>query len=71
LGAEVVKLTGTDVAATLLEFAGEKGVTLILTGQSRRPWFQHPFRGSVVAQLVKNTQGLDVLVASGVDREDD
>jgi two-component system, OmpR family, sensor histidine kinase KdpD len=71
LGAEVVKLTGTDVAATLLEFAGSKGVTLILTGQSRRPWFQHPFRGSVVAQLVKNTQGLDVLVASGVDREDD
>jgi two-component system sensor histidine kinase KdpD len=71
LGAEVVKLTGTDVAATLLEFAGEKGVTLILTGQSRRPWIQHPFRGSVVAQLVKNTQGLDVLVASGVDREDD
>jgi len=71
LGAEVVKLTGTDVAATLLKFASEKGVTVILTGQSRRPWYQRPFRGSVVAQLVKNTQGLDVLVASGVDREDD
>jgi two-component system sensor histidine kinase KdpD len=71
LGAEVVKLTGTDVAATLLKFASEKGVTVILTGQSRRPWYQRPFRGSVVARLVKNTQGLDVLVASGVDREDD
>ena len=71
MGAEVVKLTGTDVAATLLKFASEKGVTLILTGQSRRPWWQHPFRGSVVEQLVKNTLGLDVLVASGVDREDE
>jgi two-component system, OmpR family, sensor histidine kinase KdpD len=70
MGAEVVKLTGTDVAATLLKFAAEKGVTLILTGQSRRPWWQHPLRGSVVAQLVKNGRGLDILVASAVDRED-
>jgi K+-sensing histidine kinase KdpD len=66
-----VKLTGSDVAATLLRFAGEKGVTVILTGQSRRPWWQHLFRRTVVAKLVKNTQGLDVLVASAVDREDD
>jgi two-component system sensor histidine kinase KdpD len=71
MGAEVVKLTGTDVAATLLKFANEKGVTVILTGQSRRPWWQHLFKGTVVAKLVKNTQGLDVLVASALDREDD
>jgi len=71
MGAEVVKLTGTDIAATLLQFACEKGVTLILTGQSRRAWWQLPLRGSVVAQLVKNTQGLDVLVASGFDQEDE
>jgi two-component system, OmpR family, sensor histidine kinase KdpD len=71
MGAEVVKLTGTDVAATLLQFAREKGVTLILTGQSRRPWWQHPFQGSVVAQLVKNAEGLDVLVASAVDRDEE
>jgi two-component system, OmpR family, sensor histidine kinase KdpD len=71
MGAEVVKLTGTDIASTLLKFAGEKGVTLILTGQSRRPWWQHPFRGSVVAQLVKNKLGLDVLVATGADEDPD
>lgn len=71
MGAEVVKLTGTDIAGTLLKFAREKGVTVILTGQSRRPWWQHPFKGSVVAQLIKNKQGLDVFIASGVDREDD
>ncbi len=71
MGAEVVKLTGTDVAATLLQFAREKGVTLILTGQSRRPWWQHPFKGSVVEQLVKNAEGLDVLVASAVDRDEE
>jgi two-component system sensor histidine kinase KdpD len=71
MGAEVVKLTGTDIAGTLLKFASEKGVTLILTGQSRRPWWQHPFKGSVVAALVKNSQGLDVLVASGADVDHD
>ncbi|HZS59109.1 MAG TPA: universal stress protein [Gemmatimonadaceae bacterium] len=71
MGAEVVKLTGTDIASTLLKFASEKGVTLILTGQSRRPWWQHPFKGSVVSELVKNKLGLDVLVATSVDEEPD
>ena len=40
LGAEVVKLQGDDVAAAILRFARERGVTLALVGQSRRSrWF--------------------------------
>ena len=68
MGAEVVKLEGTDVADTLCKFAVEHGVTLIVAGQSRRSWWQHMTRGSVVDKLVNNTLDLDVLVVSFDDQ---
>jgi two-component system sensor histidine kinase KdpD len=68
MGAEVVKLEGTDVASTLVQFAVEHGVTLIVAGQSRRTWWQHVTRGSVIDKLVNNTMDIDVLVVSFDDR---
>jgi two-component system sensor histidine kinase KdpD len=68
MGAEVVKLEGTDVAETLTRFAVEHGVTLIVAGQSRRNWWQHVTRGSVVDKLVNNTLDIDVLVVSFDDQ---
>lgn len=64
MGAEVVKLVGTDVAATLTAFAREHGVTLLIVGQSKQSGLRHLLQGSVVRRLVGNEQGLDVLVAS-------
>ena len=64
LGAEVVKLQGDDVAAAILRFARERGVTLALVGQSRRSWWHRLRNGSVVTQLIDNTEGLAVLVVS-------
>jgi two-component system, OmpR family, sensor histidine kinase KdpD len=71
MGAEVVKLEGTDVAATLCQFAVEHGVTLIVAGQSRRTWWQHITRGSVIDKLVNNTLDIDVLVVSFNDQRPD
>jgi len=68
MGAEVVKLEGTDVAETLTKFAVEHGVTLIVAGQSRRTWWQHVTPGSVVDKLVNNTMDIDVLVVSFNDQ---
>lgn len=68
MGAEVVKLEGVDVAATLVQFAVEHGVTLIVAGQSRRNWWQHVTRGSVVDKLVNNAMDIDVLVVSFNDK---
>jgi two-component system sensor histidine kinase KdpD len=62
MGAEVVKLTGSDVAAAIAKFAVEKGVTLAIVGQSSRSGVSHLFRKSVVERLLSNTVGLDVLV---------
>lgn len=64
MGAEVVKLEGTDVAETLAQFAIENGVTVVVIGQSRRSTLRHLFKGSVVDKLVKNVRGLDVHVVS-------
>ncbi len=64
MGAEVVKLTGTNVAASIVKFAADKGVTLAIVGQSKRSKMSHLLRRSVVDQLVNNPLGLDVLVVS-------
>jgi len=69
LGAEVVKLQGSDVAATLLKFAEQRGVTVAIVGETRRSrWyrFQH---GSIVDRLMAGRTGLDVLVISMGDNE--
>jgi len=64
LGAEVVKLEGTDVAAAIMRFAEQKGVSLLIAGQSTRSRWYKVRHGSVVASLVNNSSGLDVLVVS-------
>ena len=64
LGAEVVKLVGDDVADELCRFARDKGVTLIIAGQSKRTAWQTMRRASVSEALVHNKYGLDVLIVS-------
>jgi len=64
LGAEVVKLEGTDVAKAILRFAEQKGVSLLIAGQSTRSRWYRLRHGSVVTSLVNNPAGLDVLVVS-------
>lgn len=64
MGAEIVRLEGTDVAAAIRRFAMERGVTLALVGRSRRSWWQRVRHGSVIDHLIENDQGLDVLVVA-------
>ena len=64
LGAEVVKLEGSDVASAILRFAAQKGVSLLIAGQSTRSRWYELRHGSVVKRLVNNESGLDVLVVS-------
>jgi len=64
MGAEVVKLEGTDVAGAIRAFARERGVSLVIVGRSTRSWWHRLRRGSVVDDLVRNMDGLDVLVVT-------
>jgi len=67
LGAEVVKLEGEDVAATLGCFARERGVTLAIVGETRRSRWYRLRRGSIVDRLMATPARLDVLVVSAAD----
>jgi two-component system sensor histidine kinase KdpD len=69
LGAEVVKLVGEDVAATLVRFAAERGVTLAIVGETRRSRWHRLRRGSIVDRLMQAHTGLDVLVVSADEVE--
>lgn len=64
LGADVVKLTGDDVAAALAKFAADRAVTLAVMGQTRRSRWHRLAHGSVVERLIEMRAGLDVLVVS-------
>ncbi len=69
LGAEFVKIESADVAGAIARFAAERGVTLVIVGQSRRSRWHQLWRGSVIDQLVSGRRGLDVLVVSLDDRD--
>lgn len=64
LGAEVVKLEGTNVAEAIGRFARDHGVSLVLVGQSRRSAWHRLRHGSVVERLIDNPYGLDVQVVA-------
>lgn len=64
MGAEVVKLVGSDIAGLLIGLAQARGATLLIVGQTKRSRFYRLRHGSVVDRLVNNTAGLDVLVVS-------
>ena len=68
LGAEVVKLEGTDVAIALSRFATEYGVTLAIVGETRRSRWYRLRHGSIVDRLLAKAPAVDVLVVSGADR---
>jgi len=69
MGAEVVKVEGTDVAAAVLRFARDHRVSLVVVGQSQRSVWHRLRRGSVVDRLTNNSDGIDVQVVS-FDRPD-
>lgn len=61
LGAKVVWLAGEDVAKEILNFAREQGVTIVLLGKSRRPWWWRLVRRAPIDVLSRYGTGVDVL----------
>jgi len=60
LGAKVVWLAAEDVAAELLRFAREHGITLAIFGKSRRPWWLSIARSSPIDIFANAGTGIDV-----------
>lgn len=65
LGAQVVVLTGRNVAAELLAYATEHNVTKIVVGKPDRPKWRDVLFGSVVDDLIRQSGGIDIYVIRG------
>lgn len=65
LGAEVVTLSGQDVAASLLECARSRNVTKVLIGKTEQPRWRRLLLGSVVDDLIERSGDIDVYVVRG------
>jgi two-component system sensor histidine kinase KdpD len=69
LGAEVVRLKGSDPAEALLDFARSQRVSDVIIGRTELPWWRRLLRSSVVEQLVREGDGLDLHVISFFEGE--
>jgi two-component system, OmpR family, sensor histidine kinase KdpD len=64
LGAEIVRLTGKDPVACLLDFARSHGVGQIVIGRSQQPWWKQVLGRSVPLRLVREADGFDLHIVS-------
>jgi two-component system, OmpR family, sensor histidine kinase KdpD len=60
LGAEVLSLSGYNIAETLVKVAREQQVTLIVLGMPARRWWEEVLRGSTVNRLLRMRSGIDI-----------
>ena len=64
LGAKVLKLQGQSVAATIAEYANAHNITKVVVGKSQHSRWLQWLRGSMVDQLIRRSQNVDVYVVS-------
>ena len=69
LGAEVVRLEGSDVVAALADFARNRGITHAVFGRTGQTRLQERLRGSILAEFMRAVPEVDVLVVG--ERHDD
>ena len=65
LGAETHLLDGSNVAASMLEFAHSRNVTKIVVGKTAQPWWKRLLRHSVVDELLEGSGDIDIYVIRG------
>lgn len=69
LGAEVIRLSGDDVAAELLHLARRKNVTQLVVGKTPHHPFRQLWRGSAVDRIIRDSAGIGVHIVPGNPRE--
>ncbi len=63
LGGIQMTFRGPDVASTMLAFAREYAIKIIVVGKSRQPWFRRLFSRTILEQLEREAEGIDILIA--------
>lgn len=65
LGAEVVTVHSDHAGEALVRFARDRGVTRLVVGKTRQPWWRLLLRRSIVDDVIRRSGDLDVLVIRG------
>jgi two-component system sensor histidine kinase KdpD len=63
LGGIPMTFRGADVASTMLAFAREYEIRVIVMGRSHRPWLGRVLGGSILDRLLRDSEGIDVVIA--------
>lgn len=64
LGGTPMTFKGNDVVGTIAAFAREYGITHVVVGRTRQPWYRRWLRASVLERLLQELPHTDVLVAA-------
>jgi two-component system sensor histidine kinase KdpD len=70
LGAEVVRLSGQEIAETLISYARSKNVTKIIVGKPGKQNWRELIFGSVIDKLARQCADIDLYLLSGDVREE-
>jgi len=62
MGARVATIQGNTVVSAVAEFAGKNNITKIIVGKSQRSRWQNLFGGSIVNQLIRQSEHFDVYI---------
>ena len=62
LGGIPMTFRGPDVARTILAFAAEYGIRVVVMGKSNRPWHRRLFGASILERLIRESRGIDVTI---------
>jgi len=63
LGGIPMTFKGVNVSDTILAFAREYAIKIIVVGKSRQPWHRRVLSGSILDQLERTADGIDILIA--------
>jgi two-component system sensor histidine kinase KdpD len=69
LGAEIIGLTGDDIAEEILELARKRNVSQIIIGKPDHTRFWEIVHGSVVNKVIRHSQGISIHVIPGSQQE--
>jgi two-component system, OmpR family, sensor histidine kinase KdpD len=70
LGARTMTLSGESVSGALLSHARRRNVSRIVVGKPLEPRWHDRLRGSLVDEIVRGSEGIEVMVVGGGRRSD-
>jgi two-component system sensor histidine kinase KdpD len=62
LGGVPSRLKSSDLVGSIAVFVAEYGITHVLVGRTRQPWYRRWFGRSVLGRLLRTLHGVDVTV---------